>query len=356
MKTFKIKVNFSFPQTINLAPFWWGLVAGILAAFLTLLTSSVTRWVSPVTSKFNVMEMLKPRLEEKKHNFKLKKSLNLVPQSHASSSYDEASSYAVVDYESGEIISDKNINNKLPIASLTKIMTAVVALDLVSPDEKFYVTKKAANEIPTKIGVVPGQRMSLKELLHAILMTSANDAAEVVREGIDGKYQEGIFISAMNVKAKAIGLKNSHFDNPQGFDSPKNYSSSEDLVLLTHYALENYPLIAEIVRKDYEFLPRNSKHNQFDLYNWNGLIGVYPNTMGMKIGNTGQAGVTTAVVSEREGKKLIAVVLGAPGVMERDLWAADLLDAGYEQQYNLQPVAVTPEKLQQKYSTWKYWN
>ncbi len=351
----KVKLTFSLPQYVNLIPFWIGLFAGLMAAFFSLVYPSLNRWVSPITSEYNVIEMLRPRLQEKKLNFKLKKDLSLIPQSHAASTFDEAKAYGVVDLDTGEIIAEKGLSERLPIASLTKVMTAVVALDLVSPDESFYISKRAAAEIPTKIGVIPGQTMKLNELLHAILMTSANDAAEAIRDGIDRKYnQDGVFIEAMNIKAQAIGLKNSHFANPQGFDSPENYSSVEDLALLTQYALINYPLIAEIVKKDYQFLAANYNHKQFDLYNWNGLIGVYPNTYGMKIGNTGKAGVTTIVVSEREGKRIVAIVLGAPGILKRDLWAADLLDLGFEQQLSLKPVKVTEKQLKAKYASWKY--
>src|SRR5690606_3687251 len=96
-------------------------------------------------------------------------------------------------------------------------------------------------------------------------------------------------------------------------------------------------------------------HKQFDLYNWNGLLGVYPGASGVKIGNTGDAQKTTIVTAERNGKKLLVVVLGAPGVLERDMWAAELLDLGFEKQYGMAPINVTEEQLRAKYKTWKYW-
>lgn len=234
-------------------------------------------------------------------------------------------------------------------------MSAVVTLDLASPDELFTVTPKAAAVIPTKIGVVPYQKMSVNELLHAVLLTSANDAAEVLRDGIDAKYGEGTFIRAMNEKADYIGMNNSEFDNPQGFDSPHNYSSVGDLAILSHYALTKYPKISEIVSKDYEHLAANEYHKQFDLYNWNGLIGVYPNVYGLKIGNTGRAGVTTTVAAERDGHRVLVVVLGTPDVLKRDMWAADLLDLGFEQ-FGMKAIAVTEDALRAKYATWVAWN
>jgi len=109
-------------------------------------------------------------------------------------------------------------------------------------------------------------------------------------------------------------------------------------------------------KKDYELLPENKNHKQFDLYNWNGLINVYPNTQGLKIGNTNDAGNTTVVLSEREGKKVLVVLLGAPGVVERDLWASQLLDYGFEKSKGLARVNLTDQDLLNKYATWQYWN
>lgn len=88
------------------------------------------------------------------------------------------------------------------------------------------------------------------------------------------------------------------------------------------------------------------------LYNWNGLVGVYPHIIGVKIGNTGKAGKTTIVLSERENKKLLVVALGAPGIIERDLWASQLLDAGYHDILGLPAIDITEYDLRQKYATW----
>ncbi len=303
------------------------------------------------------MKIIKPLLEAVPNTFVLKNPTSpFFSPAHASSVMDSAAGYAVIDLDTGEIIAAKEGNVRLPIASITKTMTAVVALDLADKTELFTVSEHAASIEPTKIGVIPGEKMTVDELLHGLMLVSGNDAAEVIREGIDAKYNEKIFIKAMNEKAKILGLKNTHFSNPQGFDSPQNYSSVEDLAILTHYALTNYPELASIVSKDYYFLPANANHKQFDMYNWNGLIGVYPNAQGLKIGNTDDAGKTTVVTSTRNGKKMAAIVLGAPRILERDLWAAQLLDLGYERTLGLKPVKVTEEQLGKKYSTWKYWN
>jgi D-alanyl-D-alanine carboxypeptidase len=312
--------------------------------------------VSPLPKSVDPLKNIYPLLEKKLNNFQLKRESSLLSTAHASSNYDEARAYIAIDFDSGKILAEKQAEEPVPIASLTKIMTSVVALDLASPQEEFTVSLHAQEIEPTKIGVVAGQKLTLDELLQALMMTSANDAGEVIKEGINTKYGSEIFIKAMNAKAEVLGLKNTHFENPQGFDGREHYSSAADLAILTNYALKNYPLITQIVAKEYSLLEKNHNHKQFDLYNWNGLLDVYPGASGVKIGNTGRAKKTTVVLSEREGKKVLAVLLGAPGTLERDLWTSQLLDYGFEKEYGLKPVEITEEQLKEKYSTWKYWN
>lgn len=312
--------------------------------------------ISPVSRRSDMRDVIIPKLKQKEHTFTIKKTARLIETANAAADFDQASGYTLVDFSTGEILMSKNSEEKLPIASLTKLMTAVVALDLASPREAFVVSQTASQKAPTRIGLDAGEKLTLEELLNALLLTSANDAAEAVKEGIDQKYGTPVFVKAMNDKAQFMGLKDTHFANPQGFDNPLNYSSANDLAVLSHYAVTNYPLIAKIVQKDYQFIPANSNHSQFDLYNWNGLLGVYPDVMGMKIGNTDNAGYTTAVLSNRGEKQLFAVALGASGILQRDEWAAELLDAGYQRTLGLDPVNVTEEQLQAKYATWQYWN
>jgi serine-type D-Ala-D-Ala carboxypeptidase (penicillin-binding protein 5/6) len=310
--------------------------------------------VSPVPTKADAFDKVAPKLIEKGNNFSVHKTESFVTPTLAAADYEAASSFIVMDFLSGNIIASKNSDTKVPIASLTKIMTAVVALDLADPSEEFTITKKAQDMIPTKIGVVAGQKMTLQELLNGALLTSANDAAQAIEDGINAKYGGDVFIRAMNTKAKDIGLKDSYFTNPQGLDDKHPSSSAEDLAVLSHYAMFNYPVIAQIVGKDYAQISANGDHKQFDLYNWNGLIGVYPGAMGMKIGNTDDAGYTSVVLSQREGKSILAVVLGAPGVLQRDMWASELLDLGFEK-FNIAPAGITEQQFRDKYSSWQYW-
>lgn len=342
---------------MQLRVFWGTLIAMFVMVTLQLFGIKAPQLVMPLPQKADVFyDKVSPQLEKKQNTYRLQEENSFIPKAGASAAFEDAAGYAVIDFDSGEVLGSKNLSKQLPIASLTKIMTSVVALDLANPDELFTVTQTAADKIPTKIGVRVGEQLTVEELLHAALLTSGNDATEVLKDGIDAKYGRGVFIRAMNEKAHILGLTNSSFANAQGFDDVNNYSSVEDVAILSHYALTNYPLLAEIAKKDYMFLPANEHHKQFDLYNWNGLIGVYPRTMGLKIGNTGDAGKTTVVFSERNNKKMLAVVLGAPGILERDLWAAQLLDLGYKTSSNLTAIDVTEEQLRAKYATWQSWN
>jgi len=299
------------------------------------------------------MEVL-ARIENRKNTYSLKKQTSLVPQSYASGDFTQAKALLSANLDTGEIYYEKNLDTPLPIASLTKIMTAIIALDLLSPENEIVIDMDAASAIPTKIGVVVGERMTVEELLTASLLTSANDATEAIRNGVENVYGDGVFVDAMNRKAQFLDLSDTSFSNPQGFDSNSHYSSVADLAVLTHYAMTNYPLIYQIVRNDYSYLPANASHKQFDLINWNGLIGIYPGAMGMKIGNTGRAQKTIIAISERQNTRILSIVLGAPDLYARDMWAADMLDIGFEKSIGLAPEKITKAQLQEKYNSWNY--
>lgn len=309
------------------------------------------RFTSPVATT-RLVDTLDPLL--KPHGYML--SLQTAHSNALPESALPETSYIAVDETSGEVILSKNATSEVPIASLTKIMSAMIALDLSSPQETMAITRHASLYPPTKIGVSEGEQLTVDELLQAMLMTSANDAAQAVADGIDAKYNSPVFVWAMNEKAKMLGLAHTHFANPQGFDSTQNYSSAEDLAILSQYALTNYPEIAHIVALDYVHIPQTATHKQYDLYNWNGLLDVYPNISGVKIGNTDAAKYTNVVVSERAGRKILVVLLGADGVLQRDLDGATLLDSAFAKAYALAPVDVSVAMLRAKYSTWKYWN
>lgn len=343
-------IHFSYRSYVAFA---LGIILSIIARIILLafpLPARAAEGPLPVQRTISPLSLMEEKINEKNtpagHSFSLSEK-NIMMDNLP------ASAYVLINLDTREILAHKSLHKTLPVASLTKLMTAVVALDLSSPEEEFAVSEHAARQIPTKIGVKAGMTLSLDELLQALLLTSANDAAEVIKEGIDARYGGQVFTEAMNRKARFLGLTNTHFDNPQGFDSPGNYSTAYDLALLTSIIAENYPYIMDLVGKDQITIPRTSTHGRFDLLNWNGLIGVYPEVMGMKIGNTESAGKTTIVLSRRKNIRLLAVVLGTTTVVSRDLTAAGLLDAGYEKLEGAEPVNITEKLLLKKYDTWR---
>jgi len=138
----------------------------------TKITSGIT---SPLPSDWSVFDVVGSKLKQKSNSYQLKREVGFISEAVAASDYEMANAYIVVDYDSGKILAEKNISQRLPIASLTKIMTAIIALDLAPSDEQFSVSSQAASIPPTKIGVVPNQKMSNNELLHAVMLTSANE-------------------------------------------------------------------------------------------------------------------------------------------------------------------------------------
>jgi D-alanyl-D-alanine carboxypeptidase len=258
-----------------------------------------------------------------------------------------------VNFDTGEVYYSHNAAERMRIASITKVMTAMTAIDLVDLDETFTVGQSATEVEPTVIGVRTGEQLTARELIKAGLLTSGNDAMAVLAEGVGKKYggDTSLFVAAMNEKAKAMGLKNTSFENPQGYDAANHFSTAEEIVYMARYALQSYPSIAEIVGEKEEFVPATSTHRSFNLPNWNMLINTYPGADGIKIGNTGDAGHTSVASASREGKRIITVVLGADGILERDLSSAELLNVGFNA-LGIPPFQMTEELLRTRIQDW----
>ncbi len=226
----------------------------------------------------------------------------------------------VVETSSGRVLYSKNATERRSIASTTKIMTAVVALENGNPDDIVTISKRAASIGGSAIGLQTGQEYTLKELLYAMLMNSANDAAVAIAEHIGGTV-EG-FAEMMNRKAKALGMSDSHYVTPHGLDAADQYSSAYDVAIITRHALKN-PLFAEIVSTT------SSHISGYSLYNTNELLGTCPGVDGVKTGYTGKAGRCLVTTAQRDGMRLISVVLGSPTRTARANASRDLLDYAY---------------------------
>ena len=211
--------------------------------------------------------------------------------------------------DTGEALFSLNKDLRLPMASTTKIMTALIALEDPSPMREIKVTKEMVAVEGTSMGLLPDDTISLYTLAAGMLLESGNDAANVTAYAIAGGLNE--FAKLMNKKAKELGLKNTNFVTPSGLDADKHNSTAYDLALLGAAAIKN-PLFKEICsQKSMKVEFGNPPYPRW-LYNHNRLLSSYEGTIGIKTGYTKKSGRCLVSAAERNGITLVAVTLNAP--------------------------------------------
>jgi D-alanyl-D-alanine carboxypeptidase (penicillin-binding protein 5/6) len=211
----------------------------------------------------------------------------------------------LIERVSGQILYAKAEDERLPPASLTKVMTALVALESDSLEAMVTIDRESVVRRRPKIGVRPGDRFALRDLVSAMLITSANDACLAVARHVGGSEAE--FVAMMNEKAATLGLVDTHFSNACGFDGPEHYSSAIDLAVLTEEALKN-DVFARIVRTIRTQISTSDHRRHFRLSNTNRLL-VNPDVTGLKTGFTSEAGHCLIATASRNGKSLLLVGL-----------------------------------------------
>ena len=231
-----------------------------------------------------------------------------------------------IETKDGKVLFSKNPNLKLPIASLVKVMTALIALEHKNLNDKFVVSQRAADMEPDKMLLIAGERLTLKELLYGIFLISANDAAEVLAEGTTG--DRGEFLKLMNEKSKQLGMNSSLFVNPTGLDedSGNSYSTAYDLALLTRYSVRNYPEVVDISKTEHIYFPITQEHQDYDMYSGINLLTTYPGVVGFKTGYTPEAGYTLITLARQNSHEVIGVLLNSD--YRRDE-AKELLDHSF---------------------------
>ena len=215
-------------------------------------------------------------------------------------------SVMAVDLTSGVTLYEKDPNKALLPASTTKIVTALVALDTYEENQVLKVGRVSVEG--QKMGLVMGEEMKFIDLLNGLLIYSANDAAEVLAQNHPGG--RALFIGLMNKKVKDLGLTNTHFTNPVGLDDGAQYSTTRDLVVVSKYALKN-PIFKEIVGTKEKTVYSTDGKLVHRLTNINKLLGSVPGVMGVKTGWTENARENLVTYIERDGKKVMIVVLGS---------------------------------------------
>ncbi|MBI5188519.1 MAG: D-alanyl-D-alanine carboxypeptidase [Nitrospirae bacterium] len=232
----------------------------------------------------------------------------------------------VMDASTGRVLYAKNPNLKLPPASTTKLMTAIVAIEKADLNDVITISKRAVSVAPTKAGFKAGEKVTIEALLYAALLRSANDAATALAEAVAGS--EAKFVQLMNRKAIAIGAKDTKFINPHGLPGPGQYITAHDLSKIMRHALK-YPRLKEIIGTRVAEVSTERGKALF-LENTNRLLWVDEDLVGGKTGYTRKAGHCFACAGEREKNTVVVALLGSPS--RENLWkeAELLIDKGFQ--------------------------
>lgn len=216
-----------------------------------------------------------------------------------------AKSIYAFDLNSGTLLLEKNSGDKLPPASLTKLMTALLVLENCDPKKVITVGKLAKNG--SLMGLVQGERISIESLLYGLLLPSGNDAAYVLAGGCLGSVEH--FVYSMNLKVKMLGMKDTHLTNPAGFDNQNHYSNARDLAVLAREVLKN-ELISKIVRTKTLRVTDTLGQTLHELENLNQLLD-NPEVLGIKTGRTQAAGENLILAREKNGHSIVVIILGS---------------------------------------------
>lgn len=237
-----------------------------------------------------------------------------------------AESALILEPQSGQVLYEKDADQPRPIASTTKILTAIVVLEKARLDDVVTVSERASRTEGSRIYLDIGERQTVRDLLYALLLESANDAAIALAEHVAGSVEA--FAGLMNEKAWAIGARRSRFQNPHGLPAPGHYSTARDLALITAYAMKNPVFAAMVATKEYR-IPWPAKGEWRVLHNHNRLLFANNGFNGVKTGFTTEAGSCLVASAVRNGHMMIAVLLkDTPGSVYRDAMA--LLDYGFD--------------------------
>lgn len=226
------------------------------------------------------------------------------------------------DMKSGQTLYQFRAGERLSPASLTKIMSALIILEQGNLNDEVVVSERAARAHKVRLRLRAGQVFRLEDLLKAMLIVSANDACVAAVEHVAS--DEATFVELMNRKAAALGLKDTHFGNPCGFDVPGHYTTAEDLAKLSEIALEN-PIFRELVRQERDLISPINGNRVYLLHNTNRLLGRVPGVEGVKTGFTSKAGRCLIAKVSQDGRELLLVLLGAK---RRWTTASDLIKYG----------------------------
>ena len=248
-------------------------------------------------------------------------ALALVPPALSAGPSVHARAYLVEDGRTGEVLLAHNPGERVPIASLTKMMTVLLTLERSRLSDMVTISPDAAAVGESSIGLRAGERISVRDLVEAALIQSANDAAWALADHV-GHGSETKFVALMNRRARQLGLDDTHFVRPDGLDAPGHVSSARDVTTLARLLMQK-PVVRKIVAMRDATIEGDRR-----LHTWNDLLGVYPGVIGVKTGHTAAAGWSEVGAVRGPGVTVYATILGSPSRRVRNDGLADADDLG----------------------------
>lgn len=252
-----------------------------------------------------------------------------------------AKSAILMEQDSGKVLLEKEADAKLPIASVTKIMTMLLIMEEIDSGRLTYTDEVTVSEYAMSMGgstmfLETGEVLSVHDMLKGIAVASANDGCVAMAEHISGSTES--FVALMNKRAEELGMKNTHFINTNGLDADGHYSSARDVAIMARELTKHEKIF------EYTTIWTDSlRDGKFELANTNRLVRFYRGATGLKTGSTDLAGCCLCATATRDGVSLIAVVLGAPSSKERFADATALLDHGFANYRVVRPVSKGEE-------------
>ncbi len=253
----------------------------------------------------------------------------------------------LINADNGEVIYSKEPDMRLPMASTTKMMTALLVMEnTINLDEPVTISKRAAETGESSVWLMEGETLTVRELLKGLLIQSGNDAAVALAEHEAGSVEA--FVEQMNARAAELGLENTHFMNPHGLDNPEHYSSAADLVTMGSEIMK-YPEIREIVVMQEAAIPMAGQPGGRQLVTHNHLLGLSPTVTGVKTGYTDTAGQCIVVSATDKGVNLMLSYMGGPSLAQRNQDVLAMLQYGFDSYQDVCVIARGAEYGQVDY-------
>nr|WP_240377731.1 D-alanyl-D-alanine carboxypeptidase family protein [Bacillus piscicola] len=244
---------------------------------------------------------------------------------------EEATAALIMEAETGQVLYNKNENEKLPPASMTKIMTMLLVMealeeDVINLEDKVTTSERAASMGGSQIFLEEGEQMTVEEMLKGIAIASANDASVAMAEHLEGTEKN--FIKKMNEKAKELGLKHTHFQNTTGLPAEDHYTTAYDLAVMARALLQYEKILA--YTSVYEDYLRKGTDKEFWLVNTNRLVKHYDGVDGLKTGYTKEAKYNVTTTAKKNGMRVITVLMGAETPKERNRQTTEMLNYAFQ--------------------------